>query len=159
MAFFEGGKIPILGVTAQDLAKTVGPGLTSVAQNQASQALGQVFQGSGQSFLGQAGQTLVTGIGQNILNVGLNSVLGSEITGISGIDLSSGQTILASVLTPSITSAAADLVNSSISNALQSAGPFGPVLSQVASTAVNSLFGSLTGALGLGGGGAAGWSS
>jgi len=156
MAFFEGGKIPILGVTAQDLAKTVGPGPTSVAQNQANQALGQVFQGSGQSFLGQAGQTLVTGIGQNILNVGLNSVLGSEITGISGIDLSSGQTILASVLTPSITGAAADLVNSSISNALQSAGPFGPVLSQVASTTVSGLFGSLTGALGLGGGGAAG---
>ena len=151
-SFFEGGKIPLIGVTAQDIARTAAPVVVSAAQNQAAQLVGQVFQGSGSSFLAGPGQAIVSGVSQNVLNIGLNAVLGSEITGISGIDLSSGQTILASVITPSITGAAADLVNTSISGALKSAGPFGPVLSQVASTAVNGLFGSLTGALGLGGG-------
>ena len=155
-SFFEGGKIPLIGVTAQDIARTAAPVVVSAAQNQAAQLVGQVFQGSGSSFLAGPGQAIVSGVSQNVLNIGLNAVLGSEITGISGIDLSSGQTILASVITPSITGAAADLVNTSISGALKSAGPFGPVLSQVASTAVNGLFGSLTNALGLGGGGAAG---
>jgi hypothetical protein len=145
MAFFEGGKIPLIGVTPQDLVNPLTQAATST-----------LFQGSGKSFLGRAGQTLVTAVGQNILNVGLSKALNSNIINTSGVDLSSGQTFLASVITPSITSGVSNLMNQGISNALQSAGPFGPVLSQIATTATGGLLNSLTGALGLGGGAGAG---
>jgi len=154
-SFFPNGKIPLIGVNAQDLINPLAEAGASYVKGQAGQALSQVFQGSGRSFLGSAGQTLVTTVGQNILNVGLKAILRDNIQSISGVDLSSGQTILASVITPSITSALSDSVNSSISTALKSAGPFGPVLSQVATTAAGGLLNSITGALGLGGGAAA----
>ena len=155
MAFFEGGKIPLIGVTPQNLANTTSKALISVAQNQINQATGQVFQGSGQSFLAGAGQTIVSEVATNVLKVGLNSVLGSQITGVSGIDLSSGGTILASVITPSVTSGLSSLINQGISNSLQSAGPFGPVLSQIGTTVTTGLISSLFGGLGGGGAGAA----
>jgi len=151
-SFFPSGKIPLIGVNAQNLINPIAEAGASYVKGQAEQALSQVFQGSGQSFLGAAGQTLVTTVGQNILNVGLKAILRDNIQSISGVDLSSGRTILASVITPSITSGLSAAVNSSISTALKSAGPFGPVLSQVATTVAGGLLNSATRALNLGGG-------
>jgi hypothetical protein len=67
--------------------------------------------------------------------------------------LSDGQNFLASVITPSVTSAISTEINSTISDALGSAGPFGPVLSSVATGLADVAFDGILGALGFGGGG------
>ena len=96
---FEGGPISLVGVV---------PALTQAA----SLGLSQVFQGSGQSFFAGAGQALA---GQAV-NVALNSVFGSQVTGPNGVKLDSGST-------------------------LESAGPFGPVLSSFVTSTAKQLFG------------------
>jgi hypothetical protein len=157
MAFFEGGKIPVIGVTPQFLGNTIGQGLTQITQAQISNVVGQAFQGSGNSFLGGAGQTIVSNTATNALMFGLSSVLGEEIAGQSGLNLTNGQDFLASVITPSIGPLLSAGINQTISNSLESAGPFGPVLSSIGSslvsTTVSNLFGGNRGGVTLGEGG------
>jgi hypothetical protein len=152
-AFFEGGPIPLLGVTPQVLSNVVGQGLTQIAADQVSTLVGEVFQGSGQSFLAGPGQTLLSNAANNILNIGLSSALGQEISGVSGLDLTNGQQFLASVITPDITSTISANINDSIATALESAGPFGPVLSSVLSNVGDEVGGAINGFFGIGGGG------
>lgn len=156
MSFFEGGKVPLIGVQEQVLVNLVGSGLVNVGREQLSGLVGQVFQGSGQSFLAGPGQVVLNNASQGILNFGLNAILGEELAGQFGVDLVNGDNLLASIITPQVTKDVSALINQSISDTLADAGPFGPVLSDVAGTLAQGAFDSLLGAVGLGGGEAAG---
>ena len=121
---FEGGPISLVGVV---------PALTQAA----SLGLSQVFQGSGQSFFAGAGQALA---GQAV-NVALNSVFGSQVTGPNGVKLDSGSNLLATSITPFIKNSVAAGINQSIQQSLESSGPFGPVLSSSVTSTAKQLFG------------------
>lgn len=146
-SFFEGGPIPVVGITPSFITGLA----TQTAQSGVEQLVGQVWQGSGQSFLGQAGQSLAGNLAGSTVNVALNGLLGTQVASTSGLNLTSGGNFLASTLTPSITGALSAGINQNINQALQSAGPFGPVLATVGTTIVNQIFGGLTDSV-LGGG-------
>lgn len=137
---FQGGPLSVVGVTSSFLTQT--------ATQAASAGFTQVFQGSGQSFFGSAGQALAGNLAGSAVNVALNSVFKTQVTGPAGIKLDSGANLLATTLTPYVTSSVAAGINQSIQKSLQSAGPFGPVLSTFATTTVNQLFGGLADAIG-----------
>ena len=138
---FEGGPLNLIG--ASFLTQTA----TQAVSQAASAGVAQVFQGAGQSFFGSAGQALAGNLAGSAVNVALNSVLGTQVAGPAGINLSSGANLLASTITPFVTSTVAAGINQSIQQSLQSAGPFGPALSTLGTTAVNQLFGGLGNAL------------
>jgi len=140
---FSGGAINVIGITPSFLT-TLG---TQTAQNGVVQGLGQVFQGAGQSFLGSAGQSLVGNLAGSAVNIALNSVLGTKVAGPQGLSLTSGANLLASTITPYVTSQVAAGINQSIQSTLQSAGPFGPALSIAGTGLVNQLFGGLGNAI------------
>jgi hypothetical protein len=117
--------------------------IAQTATQAASAGFTQVFQGSGQSFFGSAGQALAGSVAGSAVNIALNSVLGTQATGPGGIKLDSGANILASTITPFVTSTVAAGINQSIQKSLQSAGDFGPVLSTLATSTVNQLFNGL----------------
>ena len=128
---FQGGPLSVVGITPSFLTQT--------ATQSASTVFTQVYQGSGQSFFGSAGQALGGNLVGSAVNVALNSVLGTQVTGPAGIKLNSGANLLATALTPYVTSSVAAGINQSIQQSLKSAGPFGPVLSTFATTTVNQL--------------------
>jgi hypothetical protein len=146
---FEGGIIPTLGITPSFI--------TELATNAATAGATQVYQGAGQSFLTQAGQALVGNLAGSAVNVAMNSFLSTDITGVSGIPLTSGGNILASAITPYITGNLAAEVNQTIQQSLGSAGAFGPVLSQlgvgITDRALGGLSNTVSGLLGLFGSG------
>ena len=133
---FEGGPLNVVGITPSFITQT--------ATQAASAVFTQVYQGSGQSFFGAAGQALGGNLVGSAVNVALNSVFGTQVTGPAGIKLNSGANLLATTLTPYVTSSVAAGINQSIQQSLKSAGPFGPVLSTFATTTVNQLFNGLT---------------
>ena len=120
---------------------------TQTAQNGVIQGLGQIWQGAGQSFLGSAGQSLAGNLAGSAVNVALNSVLGTQVSGPQGLSLTSGANLLASTITPYITGNLAAGINQSIQKSLQSAGPFGPALSTLGTGLVNQAFGGITDAI------------
>jgi hypothetical protein len=63
------------------------------------------------------------------------------------LSLTSGANLLASTITPYITSNVAAGINQSIQKSLQSAGPFGPALSTLGTGLVNQAFGGITNAI------------
>jgi hypothetical protein len=134
---FLGGALSTIGA----------PFLVQTATQAASAGFTQVYQGSGQSFFGSAGQALAGNLAGSAINIALNSEFGTQITGPAGIKLDSGANILATTLTPYVTSTVAAGINQSIQKSLQSAGPFGPVLSTFATTTVNRLFNGLSNSL------------
>jgi len=136
---FEGGPLSVVGVTSSFLTQT--------ATQAASAGFTQVFQGSGQSFFGSALQALNGSAAGSAVNIALNSEFGTQITGPAGIKLDSGANILATTLTPYVTSTVAAGINQSIQKSLQSAGDFGPVLSTLATTTVNQVFNGLSNSL------------
>jgi hypothetical protein len=136
---FEGGPLNLVGITSSFLTQT--------ATQAASAGFTQVFQGSGQSFFGSAGQALAGNLAGSAVNVALNSVFNTQVTGPAGIKLDSGANLLATTLTPYVTSSVAAGINQSIQKSLQSAGPFGPVLSTLATSTVNQLFNGLSNSL------------
>jgi hypothetical protein len=136
---FEGGPLSVVGITSSFLTQT--------ATQAASAGFTQVYQGSGQSFFGSAGQALGGNLAGSAVNVALNSVFNTQVTGPAGIKLDSGANLLATTLTPYVTSSVAAGINQSIQKSLQSAGPFGPVLSTFATTTVNQLFNGLSNSL------------
>ena len=148
---FEGGPLSTLGITPEFV--------NNLAQQTAStgvtQALGQIWQGSGQSFAGQAGQSLAGNLASSAVNVVINSALGSQISGPGGFPINTGGDFLASTITPFVTSAVAAGINQNIQQSLQSAGPFGTVLSGVATGLVGQVFGGIGGAISAAAGGQA----
>ena len=136
---FLGGALNVVGITPSFITQT--------ATQAASAGFTQVYQGSGQSFFGSAGQALAGNLAGSAVNIALNSVFKTQVTGPGGIKLDSGANILASTITPFVTSTVAAGINQSIQKSLQSAGPFGPVLSTLGTTAVNQLFNGLSNSL------------
>ena len=131
---FLGGAIGTIGASF----------LTQTATQAASAGFTQVFQGSGQSFFGSAGQALAGNLAGSAVNIALNSVFKTQVTGPGGIKLDSGANLLASTITPYVTSQVAAGINQSIQTSLKSAGPFGPVLSTLGTGLVNQAFQGLT---------------
>lgn len=143
MAKFEGGAIGTLGITGSYLTQLA----TQTASSGVSQALGQVWQGSGQSFYGQAGQALGGALAGSAVNIALNSAFNTNVPGPQGFTLDSGKNILASVVTPYVTSSVSAGINQNIQQSLQNAGPFGPILSGIGTGLVNQATQGITNAI------------
>lgn len=137
---YQGGRLSRLGITPSFITGLA----TQTASSGVPQAIGQVWQGSGQSFLGSAGQALGGALAGSAVNVVLNSALGTEVVGPQGLPLNSGANFLASTITPYVTSSVAAGINQNIQQTLQSAGPFGPVLSNLGTSIVNQVFQGVT---------------
>lgn len=140
---FQGGPLATIGITPSYVTQLV----TQTASSGIPQALGQIWQGSGQSFYGQAGQALGGALAGSAVNIALNSVLGTDVVGPQGLSLTSGANILASTVTPYVTSSVAAGINQSINNSLKSAGPFGPILSNLGTSLVDQAFGGISNAI------------
>jgi hypothetical protein len=140
---FQGGPLNLIGITPSYLSQLG----TVTAQNGTTQGLGQVWQGSGQSFFGSAGQSLTGSLAGSAVNIALNSTLGTQVAGPQGLRLNSGANLLASTVTPYVTSNVAAGINQSINKSLKSAGPFGPVLSQLGTGLVNQASFGITNAI------------
>jgi hypothetical protein len=147
---FQGGQIGTLGITPSFVTGLA----TTVTSNTIPQAIGQIWQGSGQSFYGQAGQALAGNQASSAINIALNSAFNTQVPGPQGLNLTSGANLLASTITPYVTSSVAAGINQSIQQSLQSAGPFGNLLSEAGTGLVNQAFQGLTGRIS----GAAGFS-
>ena len=137
---FQGGPIGVVGITPSYVSNLV----TSSVSSGVPSALGQVWKGSGQSFFGRAGQALAGNLASSAVNVALNSALSTQAVGPQGLSLDSGANVLASLVTPQVTSQVAAGINQQIEQSLQSAGPFGPLLSNVATGLVSQGFQGLT---------------
>lgn len=140
---FEGGPIPMLGITPEFITGLA----TQTASSGVPQLLGQVWTGSGQTFYGQAGQALAGGLASSAINIGLNSLLGTNVVGPQGFSLTSGNNLLASVITPYVSSTVAAGINQQIEQSLATAGPFGTILSDFSTGLVNRAFGGITDAI------------
>ena len=140
---FEGGPLNVIGITPAFLSQLG----TQTAQNGVVQGLGQIWAGAGQTFAGSAGQSLAGNLAGSAVNVALNSVLGTQVSGPQGLSLTSGANLLASTITPYVTGNIAAGINQSIQKSLQSAGPFGPALSTLGTGLVNQAFGGITDAI------------
>jgi hypothetical protein len=140
---FEGGPLNVIGITPAFLSQLG----TQTAQNGVVQGLGQIWAGAGQTFAGSAGQSLAGNLAGSAVNVALNSLLGTQVSGPQGLSLTSGANLLASTITPYITGNVAAGINQSIQKSLQSAGPFGPALSTLGTGIVNQAFGGITDAI------------
>ena len=139
---------PGVGQTAQ-----TAPAGTHQQQNR-NTVLNQIFQGAGKSFAAAAGQAVVLQGGNTAINVAVSKAASKVISSIgSGFDLTKGFNIAASSLTSSITGLASASLNQAISKSLASAGPFGPLLTTVATGLANNLVDTLGGLLPGGGGG------
>jgi hypothetical protein len=90
----------------------------------------------------------------------LGTILGAEVAAETGLDLTAGTTFLQSQLGPLLSNTTSALVTNALDNALEGAGPFGPVLSNLAgsitSNITSSIVGGIFGTPGGGGGAAAG---
>jgi len=140
---FEGGPLPTLGITPSFLTQLG----TATTSSGVAQGLGQVWQGSGQSFFGSAGQALGGSLASSAVNIVMNKSLGTNVVGPQGFSLDSGANILASTITPYVTSSVAAGINQNIQRSLESAGPFGPVLSGLGTSLVNQAFNGLSNAI------------
>jgi hypothetical protein len=138
---FLGGLLKTVGITPE---RVVGLA-TQTASSGIPQAIGQVWKGSGQTFYGSAGQALGGALAGSAINIALNSLQGTNVVGPQGLPLNSGANILASTITPFITGATAAGINQSIQQALKSAGPFGPLLSNLGTGLINQAFNGLAG--------------
>jgi hypothetical protein len=133
---FLGGALNTIGINS--------PFITQTLTQAASAGFTQVYQGSGQSFFGSANQSLLGNQAGSAVNIALNSLLGTQVAGPQGLSLTSGANLLASTITPYVTSQVAAGINQSIQSSLKSAGSFGPVLSTLGTGLVNQAFQGLT---------------
>lgn len=140
---WEGGPLSTIGITPSFITGLA----TQTASSGVPQALGQVWQGSGQSFFGSAGQALGGALAGSAVNIALNSALGTNVVGPQGLSLNSGANILASTITPYITGNLAAGINQSINNSLKSAGAFGPILSNLGTSLVDQAFNGIASSL------------
>jgi hypothetical protein len=137
---WTGGKVPMAGIKGSYFTQLA----TQTASSGVPQALGQVWQGAGQSFFGSAGQALGGALAGSAVNIALNSAFGTDVVGPQGLKLNSGANILASTITPYVTGAVAAGINQNIQQSLKSAGPFGPILSNIGTSLVDQTFNGLT---------------
>lgn len=135
-----GGALSMVGITPQLVSNVV---TTSVGTS-----TNQLFRGVANQSLAQAGSALVGNVASNVVNVGVNSLLGTQVAGASGLSLNTGANVLASTITPYVTGALAQGINQSIQNSLKGAGPLGPVLSQIGTGLVNQGLNGLTNLIG-----------
>jgi hypothetical protein len=140
---FEGGPLSVIGITPEYLTGLA----TQTASSGVSQALGQVWKGSGQSFSGSAGQALAGNLAGSAVNIALNSAFGTNVPGPQGLTLDSGANILASTITPYVTSSVAAGINQQIGQSLKGAGAFGPILTNVGTQLVNQAANGITNAI------------
>lgn len=143
MAKFVPGAVSTVGITGSFFTQLA----TQTASSGVAQALGQVWQGSGQSFFGQAGQALGGALAGSAVNIALNSAFNTAVPGPQGFSLNSGANILASTITPYVTSSVSAGINQNIQKSLQNAGPFGPVLSGIGTGLVNQATQGITNAI------------
>jgi hypothetical protein len=137
-----GGPLSLVGITPQFVSNIV---TTSVGSSAT-----QLFQGVANQSLAQAGSALIGNVASNVVNVGINSLLGTQVAGASGLNLNTGANVLASTITPYVTGALAQGINQSIQNSLRGAGPLGSVLAQIGTGFVNQGLNGLTNLLGGG---------
>lgn len=137
---FQGGPISTVGITPAFITQLA----TQTASSGVPQILGQVFQGAGQSFYGQAGQALGGALAGSAINIALNTALGTQVVGPQGLSLNSGANLLASTITPYVTGSLAAGINQSIQQSLQSAGAFGPILANFGTQFVSQAFNGAT---------------
>jgi hypothetical protein len=137
---FEGGPLSVLGIKPEGLVNLG----TSAVSGTVSQAVGQVWQGSGQSFIGQAGQAIAGNLAGAAVNVALNSAFGTSVAGAQGLPLDSGANLLATVVTPQVTGAIAAGINQQLQQTLRDAGPFGSLLSDIGGGLVNQALNGIT---------------
>ena len=139
-----GGPLNMVGITPQLVSNLV---TTSVSSGVISSA-NQLLAGVANQSLAQAGSALVGNVASNVVNVGINSLLGTKVAGASGLSLNTGANVLASTITPYVTGSLAQGINQSIQNSLKGAGPLGSVLSQIGTGLVNQGLNSLTNLIG-----------
>ena len=140
---FLGGLLNTVGITPQFITGLA----TQTSSSGVPQGIGQVWDGSGQNFYGSAGQALGGALAASAVNIALNSQFGTNVVGPQGLPLNTGANILASTITPFITGAVAQGVNQTIQQSLQSAGAFGPILSNLGTGLINQAFNGLAGNL------------
>lgn len=124
-----GGPLSLIGITPQFVSNVV---TTSVGAS-----TNQLFRGVVNQSLAQAGSAVIGNVASNVVNVGINSLLGTQVSGASGLSLNTGANILASTITPFVTGGLAQGINQSIQNSLKGAGPLGSVLAQIGTGFVN----------------------
>jgi hypothetical protein len=150
-----GGPLSMIGITPELVSNVVTTSVSSGVRSSAN----QLFKGVANQSLAQAGSALVGNVASNVVNVGINSLLGTQVAGSAGFNLNTGANILASTVTPFVTANLAQGINQSIQNSLKGAGPLGSVLSEIGtglvSQGLNGLTNLITGAAtpGTGGGG------
>jgi hypothetical protein len=133
MDAFIGGKLPVVTLNSQNLSSAA----TTAISNAAGQTL---FQGFGNnSFVATTGQAIASNLTGALINVALNPGLGQTISGTSGIDLFNGDQLLATAITPFVSSQLAGLANQQIQQSLTDAGPFAQNLFNQISPFTNSL--------------------
>lgn len=137
---FQGGPVPLVAVNPSFVNFTSSP-LTSTYDP-------QVYKGVGQSFIGTPGQALTGRLASSAINIGLNSLLGNQVTSFSGIPLTAGSNISATALAPFVSNILASGINQTVQSTLASAGAFGPALSQGLSAGLSLVTGGLGGVLG-----------
>jgi hypothetical protein len=93
------------------------------------QAQNQVWQGFGQAFVGQPGQPLTGSLTGSPINIALNPDTVQNVFGPNGATLTSGNNILAPAMTGYLSGNQSFLLNNQIGNSLNSAGPFGSLMS------------------------------
>lgn len=127
---FLGGPIPLIGVGGR----------------------GAVASGVTNSFATNRFSPLATNAINTTVNVGLSAALGDDISRAIGLDLTAGQNILRTQVTPYLTSGAVQSLNQSVSNSLQGLGIAAPVVSQIFGQATTALGQTILGGLfGVGG--------
>jgi hypothetical protein len=141
-----GGPLNMVGITPQLVSNLV---TTSVSSGVTSSA-NQLLAGVANQSLAQAGSALVGNATGNLVNVGINSLLGTQVAGVSGLNLNTGANVLASTITPFVTGALAQGINQSIQNSLKGAGPLGQVLAEIGTGLVNQGLNGLTNLIGGG---------
>jgi hypothetical protein len=142
---FTGGPISTVGIV---------PSYTSNLGQQTSstgvvQAQNQIWQGIGKSFVGQPGQPLTGSLTGSPINVALNPDTVQNTLGPGGAALTSGSNVLAPSMTRFLSGSQAFSLNGQIGRSLQSAGPFGSLMSRGGSGlgALASLAGGVGGAV------------
>jgi len=110
------------------------------------------FEGGAIPLIGVASSAVTTNAINTSVNVGLSSVLGESISRDIGLDLTAGQDILKSQISPFLTSTLTQSLNQVVSNSLGGLGPAAPVLSQVFGQATTALGLNFLGGLGGGSG-------
>ena len=134
---FQGGVVPTVGIEPQFISQAGAVAASTFGT--------QLFQGAGQTFYGKSNQQILNSAANNAINIALNPALGSLISLVSGYNLSNGSNYLASAITSGITGSLAAGINQSISAALASAGPFGSILSQLATGSINNIINGIIG--------------